>query len=189
MDPEITRVPVGLLETNCYIVSLPGRDDCTVIDPGADAEAILRAAGGKKPAFVLLTHGHFDHIGAAGALREAGARILIHEADAPMLTDPGLNAGWMIGREVTAPPADRTFRDGEDLELAGLTFAVIHTPGHTPGSCCFRCGDVLFTGDTVMAGGYGRTDLPGGSERAMIASLRRILPLTRTLTVYGGHGA
>lgn len=186
--PRVRRVPVGLLETNCYVVFDPAREDCAVIDPGDDAETVLRAAEGRKPAAVLLTHGHFDHIGAVRALAEKGAEVLIHEADAPMLTDPRLNACGMIGRVITAPPADRVFRDGDTLSAAGLTFTVIHTPGHTPGSCCFRCGDLLFTGDTVMAGGFGRTDLPGGSEADMRASLRKILPLARELTICGGHG-
>ena len=188
MEPHIECVGVGLLGTNCYIVRDPDRDDCFVIDPGGSPARIRKATGGRRLAAILLTHGHFDHIGAVGELAEEGTEILIHEADAPMLGDPRLNAGWMIGASVTAPPATRTFAGGETLTLAGIGLEVIHTPGHTPGSCCFLCGDVLFTGDTVMEGGVGRTDLPGGSAEQLEASLRLLAPLLRTHTVLGGHG-
>ncbi len=189
MNPHIERVVTGLLEENCWLLRDPARDGCLVIDPGDDPERIRSAMRGCRPAAVLLTPRPLAHTGAAGALAADGAELLIHEADAPLLTDPRLNACRMIGRTVTAPPASRTFRGGETLTLAGIALDVIHTPGHTPGSCCFVCGDVLFTGDTVMAGGVGRTDLPGGSEADLRASLRRLLPLLRTHTVCGGHGS
>ena len=107
--PFLTRVVTGLIEENCYVLMAEGRDDCLVIDPGDEAEKIRAAAEGRRIAAILLTHGHFDHIGAVGALAGEGTEILIHEADAPMLTSGKLNAGWLAGMSVTAPAATRTF--------------------------------------------------------------------------------
>ncbi len=191
MPFRIIGVVTGMNATNCYVLMAPQREDCLVIDPGDDADLIREAAEGRRIAAILLTHGHFDHIGGVRELAEEGTEILIHEADAAMLTDPRLNAGWLAGLEVTAPPATRTFRGGESLHLAGVVLQVLHTPGHTPGSCCFLAedGEVLFSGDTVMAGGVGRTDLPGGSEEQMRISLRMIRPYLNKCMVLGGHGA
>ena len=189
MTPQINCVVTQSMGENCWILSAPDRDDCLLIDPGDDAEEIRAAMGNRKLAAILLTHGHFDHIGAVRDLAEPDMEILIHEKDAPMLADPRLNASRLIGEAITAPAATRTFTDGEVLTLAGITLQVVHTPGHTPGSSCFLCGDVLFTGDTVMGGGVGRTDLPGGSETQLRASLQRLMPLLSTHTVCGGHGA
>ena len=102
------------------------------------------------------------------------------------MTDPALSAP--LGGYVPRTPATATVREGEAVSLAGLTFTVLHTPGHTPGSVCYRCGDALFTGDTLFCPGYGRVDLPGGSWREMVASLRRLLALDGGLRVYPGHG-
>ena len=189
MAPHIDCIVTRSMGENCYLVYDPDRDDCLLIDPGDDAPEIRAAIGSRKLAAILLTHGHFDHIGAVRDVAQPGTEILIHELDAPMLTNPRLNASWLVGTSVTAPPATGTFKDGDVLTPAGIPLEVLHTPGHTPGSCCFLCEDALFTGDTVMAGGVGRTDLPGGSEAKLQASLRRLMHLLRTHTVYGGHGA
>ena len=187
---QIRCIPVGEIQENCYIVFIEDRTDCLLIDPGDEPERIRANLDGRTIAAVLLTHGHFDHIGAVGALAGPETEILIHEADADMLRDPDRNSSWMLGVPVTAPPATRTFRDGDVLEYAGCRLQVLHTPGHTPGSSCFALGEYLFTGDTVMSHGYsyGRTDLPGGSERQMRESLRLLMPLLRKYTVLGGHG-
>ena len=181
---DILTIPVGQLATQCYLVSLPDRDDCIVIDPGAEPERIRAALQKKRLAAILLTHGHFDHIGAVSALMDADMPLYIHALDAPMLTDPKLNLCRMIGQTITAPPANHLLQEGDLVQAAGITLAVLHTPGHTPGSVCYRAGDVLFTGDTLFHLGCGRTDFPGGSEADMRRSLARLAPLVRECTIY-----
>ena len=184
---ELTVGPIG---TRCYLLGADDSPDCVVIDPGAEAPRIRRAAEGRSLSAILLTHGHFDHIAAVRDLMDPGVRLFIHPLDAPMLSDPDLNAGRsLMGVPVTAPAPTDTVSEGDRLSLAGLEIEVLHTPGHTPGGVCYRIGSHLFTGDTLFDHGWGRTDLPGGDEHALFASLRRLMPLARTLTVHPGHHA
>ena len=184
---DILTIPVGQLATQCYLVSLPDRDDCIVIDPGAEPERIRAALQMKRLAAIMLTNGHFDHIGAVSALTDADTPLYIHALDAPMLADPKLNLCRMIGQTITAPPANHLLQEGDLVQAAGITLTVLHTPGHTPGSVCYRVGDVLFTGDTLFHLGCGRTDFPGGSEADMRRSLARLATLARECTIYPGH--
>ena len=184
---EIRTVPVGPLSTGCYVLLQPERDDCLIIDPGAEPEKILAHTDGRQVTGILLTHGHFDHIGAVAGLMDPDTRLYIHALDAPMLSDTQLNACWLMGETVTAPQATDLLTDGDTVDLAGIHLTVLHTPGHTPGSVCYLCGEDLFTGDTILGGGWGRTDLPGGSDADMMKSLRRVIPYTRTHSIHGGH--
>lgn len=189
MEPDIRLMSVGLLGTCCYILTLPERDDCVIVDPGAEPDRIREVVGDRRIAAILLTHGHFDHIGGVGDLMAENTELVIHELDVPMLGDPELNASWLIGQRVTAPEATRLVREGDEITYAGITFTVLHTPGHTPGSVCYRAGDALLSGDTRFRAGYGRTDLPGGSMRDLRRSLARIAPLMDACILYPGHEA
>jgi len=196
---EIREVTVGIVQTCCYIVGPEGGKECLVIDPGDEAERIRKAAGDRRIAGILLTHGHFDHIGAVRELVNAesgtqhsefpeGPKIVIHKLDAPMLGDPVLNAGMgLLQQAITAPEPTDTVKEGDELRIAGLTVKVLHTPGHTPGSVCYEIEGELFTGDTLFEHGWGRTDLPGGDEGQMMRSLRRLIPMIQTMPFHAGH--
>ena len=177
---KITQLTVGSIETNCYIIYDEQTKAAVVIDPSDEAvlvEARIESLGLEVKA-VLLTHGHFDHSGEAARIADkAGVPIWMHPADKTL-------PSWLTH----GLPETRDLADGEDLDFDSLRFTVLHTPGHTPGSVCFRCGDSLFAGDTLFAGSCGRTDLPGGSWEDMAASLRRLAALEGDLAVYPGHG-
>ena len=184
----IKTLPVGQLETNCYVVTDENALVCAVIDPGDEPERIRKAADGRTIAAILLTHGHFDHIGAVRALMTPETELVVHAQDAPMLSNPQENASFLMGAPVTAPEATKLVHEGDTVTAAGLTFTVLHTPGHTAGSVCYQIGEKLFTGDTLFRFGCGRTDLPTGSSEQMQASLARVVPMARNLEIYPGHG-
>lgn len=179
---NIQILPLGELATNCYLVSLPGQNEVVVIDPGDDKSALQTALQGKTVAGVLITHAHYDHILGLPVVKDAP--IYVHEADAPALTDEKLN----YAKAPTDISATHLVHEGDVISLAGMDFTVLHTPGHSMGSVCYGCGDDLFTGDTIFAHGYGRTDLYGGSWRDLVASMRRLLRLPGQTHIYPGHG-
>ena len=184
----IDELTVGIVQTCCYILGREDGQECIVIDPGAEANRIRKHVGDRKIAAILLTHGHFDHIGAVRELMESGTKLVIHSLDAPMLGDPELNASaGLIARKVTAPEATDLVKEGDELELAGLKVKVLHTPGHTPGSVCYEIEGELFTGDTLFDDCSGRTEVPGGSEAQMVASMNRQTPMLRTMPFHSGH--
>ena len=184
-------LPVGELATNCYLAA-DENGNAAVIDPGDGAQEILARAAqeGLTIAAILLTHAHYDHMLAAAEVRAAtGAPVCVYADDQPALTDPvrSLTAFFAPGRmpELTA---DRVVREGDVIEAGGLRFTVLHTPGHTPGSCCYQCRRTLFSGDTLFMDSEGRTDFPGGDPHALAASLRRLAALEGDYAVYPGHG-
>lgn len=192
MPIQIQSVICGEIAENAWIVSLEGRDDCVVVDPGDEYPKIRRALGDKRVAAILLTHGHFDHIMAVGEMvEEYHAPVYIGRDDIEMLDNPVLNGRadltGVTRMEVLTYEA-RPF--GETLSAAGMDFEILPTPGHSKGSVClYLPGEaVLFSGDTLFRVGFGRMDLHGGSPRDMRDSLRRLFNLPPQTRVYPGHG-
>ena len=176
-------------DTNCWLIAAEGSDEAVVVDPGfepARVHALLDAAG-KRPAAVLATHGHYDHIGSAGEFCGDDIPFYIHEADELAITD---SRQWGAGFPTPAIEIKdvRTISDGDVLEFAGFRLEVLHTPGHTPGSVCFRTDDYVLSGDLVFRGAIGRFDFPNSSAPDMERSLRRFLELPDPLGTYPGHG-
>ena len=209
----LTGFPAAAFGTNCYVVATAPGQDCIVVDPGIgvlEPLAEVLAEHRLRPAAVLATHGHLDHVYSVTPVCDAhGVAAYIHDEDRYRLRDPlaelepglvamleqqfGSSARW---RE---PDDVRRLADGEDLEVAGLTVRIVHAPGHTEGSVMFRLPQppdgvdgvsaTMLTGDVLFAGGIGRTDLPGGDEAAMWRSLReRVLTLPDDMLVLPGHG-
>lgn len=193
----IQTVTCGAYEENAYLVYDDVRQDMLMIDPGDDLNALEAAiaATGKTLTDILLTHGHFDHILAAAPLKKTfGARVHVHPLDAPMLKSP---EKAVMNESVSVLPfeaveADALYPDGERFEITvcGMRFEGMHTPGHTPGGMVLILpeADAAFTGDTIFAHGYGRYDFPGGNLHQLMKSLRAVLALPRSLTIYSGHG-
>ncbi len=190
---QIACARLGMLETNCYFGYDAQTGGTFIVDPADDAEAIKGwcLANGKRPAAILLTHGHFDHILAADALRrEFSIEIYAAEAEKPVLENAQYNLSAMWHRPVTLK-ADQYLKDGQILSLAGFSIKVISTPGHTAGGLCYYLEKerVLFSGDTLFAGSYGRVDFPTSSMAEMARSVReRLLTLPEDTIVYPGHG-
>jgi glyoxylase-like metal-dependent hydrolase (beta-lactamase superfamily II) len=189
----IATLPVGLIQTNCYIVGCEETKDGAVIDPGGHPERILAEVErhGLTVKYVLNTHAHFDHTDANGALVQAtGASLALHPEDRPLLTAAG--GATLFGLQADPGPSpDLDLGDGDELEIGSLCFRVLHTPGHTPGHVCFYEADegVLFDGDVLFYRGVGRTDLPGGSWQQLLDSIQRVLfSLPDETVVYSGHG-
>ena len=188
MELEVKTVCGGPLDVNTYVVGTPGGDACVLIDPGAEEEAVAQAVGERTVDAVLLTHAHFDHMLYAQPWLARGAKLYVHELDAPALSDPALNMSGLLGTYLALPKADMLLHEGDEVHEAGLTFAVLHTPGHTPGGVCYLCGKTMFSGDTLFYRSYGRIDLPGGDSRQMAASLRRLYAMDEEIVAYPGHG-
>jgi glyoxylase-like metal-dependent hydrolase (beta-lactamase superfamily II) len=180
------RNPFG---TNCWLLAADDSEDAVVVDPGFEPEALrsLLERAGKRPAAVLLTHAHIDHAFAAGDFAGDDVPVFIHEDDAVAFDEV---EAWNPGFDnPLAPVKDlRRVVGGDELSFAGLSIHVRHTPGHTPGHCCFVIDASLLAGDLVFAGSIGRSDFPNSSAEAMRASLEWLLTLDDATDVYPGHG-
>lgn len=191
---DVTRLVLGELDTNCWIVSDGSGGPLVVIDPAAEPQRVLETIAGRPVTAVILTHGHFDHLGAAAeVVEETGAPLLVSAEDAEAITSAEANGGAEFGFDFAAPAPDRLLVDGDVIESGGLTLSVWATPGHTQGSICllasgFTGDEHLFSGDTLFAGSVGRTDLAGGDPRAMRSSIALLASLSHSTIVHPGHG-
>jgi hydroxyacylglutathione hydrolase len=180
----------GELKVNSYILWDEESSEAVCLDPGEPVQEILAVLDKEKLKleYILLTHGHCDHILGVSALKAATkAPVLIHAADAAMLTNPSLNLSVLFGMEVTLS-ADRLLTDGEILCLGAKMLKVEHTPGHSPGSICLTLPGLIFSGDLLFAGSIGRTDLPGGDQGTLRQSLFKLLKYPDETRVFPGHG-
>ena len=179
-------------ESNCYLVTDDAETEALIIDPSVSVSAMSRKRGRLIPkvAGIILTHAHFDHMLTVNEWREkTGAPLLIHEADAPALSDSVRNVYRMfMGTDGGTGPAERTLAEGNVITCGEESLRVLSTPGHTPGSICLLSGNILITGDTLFAHSIGRTDLPGGDGSVMQKTLARLARMSDGLTVYAGHG-
>ncbi|MEW9121281.1 MAG: MBL fold metallo-hydrolase [Thermotaleaceae bacterium] len=188
----LERIPAGVYGANCYILGCEETGKAAVVDPGGDAVEILEYIEKSQLdlSFILLTHGHGDHIGGIPDIIKAkGVPVLIHREDAYLLEDPEKNLSiYMSGPKVSLK-ADKLLTDGDIVPLGNIDLKIIHTPGHTLGSICIFTEDLLFSGDTLFANSIGRTDLEGGSFKKIIDSiLNKLFSLPEDTRVMPGHG-
>jgi len=188
------KLVVGLLETNCYLIGCKNSRKAAVIDPGGeeDVDLILNLLQENNfdLKYIINTHGHADHIAGNKALKaNTKALLLIHRLDALMLIDANKNLSIFEGKEICSSPADRFLEEGDKIILGLLKLTVFHTPGHTPGGISLALNNIVFTGDTLFAGGVGRTDLPDGSYQDLQKSIKeKLLILDDDKIIYPGHG-
>jgi hydroxyacylglutathione hydrolase len=195
MRLDVRRVVSPMFDENAYVVGKDG--ECFIVDPSFNTQEIVSILNstGWKPAAILNTHGHLDHIIGNGPLKERlpDVPLLIGKGDAAMLTDAELNLSASYGFPMTSPPADRLLDDGESLSLLGLNWRVAEIPGHSPGHVVFICDDIepsiVFGGDVLFQGSIGRTDFPGGSLETLLAGIgKHLYTLDDSTLVYPGHG-
>ncbi len=190
---KVTRMTGGVASSNCYLLTDEVTGDTAVIDPGFEADeltAAVRSAGTESVKAILLTHGHYDHImGVAEIKRLTGAEIYIYSDEMLFTTDHSLNLSGRSGSNLQTFTADTALNDGDTIPLGELLIHVLHTPGHTIGSCCYLVENAIFTGDTLFKCTCGRTDFPTGSYPQMLESLKRLKNLEGDYHIYPGHEA
>lgn len=178
---KLYSFPLGPLETNCYVVADEATGRCAIVDPGDDGAAVAQWLEQQQltPAYLFLTHGHYDHVGGIADLRAEypDLPVYVHTADTALPPQLSRGLSWT-----------HTYDEGDTISMDSITFHVLSTPGHTPGSVCLVAGTLLLSGDTLFAGSCGRTDFPGGSWQQMLASLKKLAQLEGDYTVLPGHG-
>lgn len=188
----IKRLEVGPIMANCYILGCDKTKEAVVIDPGDDADEILKtlAQSNLRVKYLINTHGHFDHVGANKRMKEVTkADIMIHAEDEPMLSQLGRAAASFGLSAENSPGADKHLKDGDTISFGEITLKVIHTPGHSRGGVSLYTDGSVFVGDTLFSGSIGRTDLPGGNYNTLIASIKeKLFSLPDNTIVYTGHG-
>jgi len=186
----LKQLEVGNFSVFAYLLAGDSGGDGLVIDPAADIDKIMALADKQKITikYIVNTHAHVDHVmGNEEMKRKTGAKIIIHDEDAPLLTRIPRSMLLMFGGRAS-PPADQTVKDGDLICVGKLTLKVLHTPGHSPGGICLHLDNVVFTGDTLFVGGVGRTDLPGSSGPLLLQSIKtKLLTLPDETIVYPGH--
>lgn len=188
---KIRSFCLGPFQTNAYLLTNEQTGESLVIDPGMQPEPLLEAVDQEKVTAILLTHAHLDHIGGLNELRQqTKAPVYIHPLEQSWLRDPQLNGSGYFGLEpIVCEPAEHELSDGQTLHVAGFNIRVLHTPGHSPGSCSFVIGQHCFGGDVLFAQSIGRTDLPGGDYETLMISIQdKLFELDDDTIVYPGHG-
>jgi len=189
---KVKKVVVGIFEVNCYILWDEKDKEAIVVDPGEEGERIIEVIrkDSLKIRSIVNTHTHIDHIGANDFLREkTEAPLLAHSADVFLLQNAELNLSTLTGKDRSFGLPDRVLEEGDEIRVGGFSLRILHTAGHTPGSICLYGDNKLFSGDTLFAGGIGRTDLAGGNLRELQKSIKdKILTLPDEVVVYPGHG-
>jgi glyoxylase-like metal-dependent hydrolase (beta-lactamase superfamily II) len=194
MNVILKMLEVGPFTSNCYIVGSEKTGHGMIIDPGEEAQRILKTVNelGLNIKLIVLTHGHVDHVGGLAEVKEStGAEVAIHENDKRQLAsgEGRMLASMFGGIYREPPPPDRFLKDGDIIEIGELSFSVLHTPGHTPGGICLLGEGVVFTGDTLFNYSIGRTDLPGGDTDTIMTSIHsKLMVLPDNTIVYPGHG-
>ncbi|KYC95072.1 hypothetical protein B4102_1343 [Heyndrickxia sporothermodurans] len=189
------RIPLGILQTNCYLLTNENKE-CIVFDPGEEGEKLQSIINAQKlkPIAILLTHAHFDHIGAVDMIRDTyHIPVYVHKKEAAWLSDPALNGSerFMMGKAVRQEPADHLIDQESKLSIGSFSFDVFETPGHSPGSISFYVKElnVVFSGDALFQNSVGRTDLPGGNHQQLISSIKnKLFALPDVTMVLSGHG-
>jgi glyoxylase-like metal-dependent hydrolase (beta-lactamase superfamily II) len=188
----LETVRVGPMEVNCYILASAEKSSAIIIDPGGETRKIKQVLDkhALRPAFIINTHGHYDHIGSDN---EFGLPVYIHSQDSPLLEDPRLNLSGLFALPYRVKSNIRPLEDNQAIELQDLQLKVLHIPGHTPGGIALRMikptDKIVFTGDTLFCQGIGRTDLAGGDESLLVKSIKeKLLTLSDDTVIYPGHG-
>lgn len=190
---KIVRIPAGIYAANCYIIYSEVTRDAIVVDPSGDVDDILSSIreNGLKIKYIVLTHGHADHIGGVKELKKVlSVPVMIHEDDREILVDGNKNLSTIMAMGTVEIEPDILLKDGDIIEFGDEKAQVIHTPGHTRGGICIKIGDSMITGDTLFTGSIGRTDLLGGDYDSIINSIKdKIMIYSDDIKVFPGHGA